>query len=51
MSETVGKVASSVSGVVVLSVFAIDPYLPFLLLGLMSVFTLTLTALFPVDLT
>jgi hypothetical protein len=51
MAESMGKISATCSSFIVFNLFYIDPYLPFLVLGLLSIVTLVFVTLFPIDLT
>jgi hypothetical protein len=51
MAESIGKFAACFSSFIVFSLFDIDPYLPFLFFGCLSLITICLVSIFPKDLT
>lgn len=51
MAVAVGKLGSIVAGFTAFTLFAIDPYLPFLVLGCLSLITIILVLIHPIDLT
>jgi hypothetical protein len=51
VTEALGKFAAATSSFVVFFIFNIDPFLPFLVFGCMSLITVILVLIHPVDLT
>lgn len=49
--DAVGKVAAALASFVVFPLFTIDPYLPFIILGSLSLVTIILVSLHPIELT